>query len=121
MSSFILAVSVILFLLGIEMSLGIHVFKIGTDAESSAAVPLAFPIIAGTATLVTLITLKAAYKPINGLGGTLVNVVLVYLVLQYAEWIEAKLGKLDVSILHKMMGIILLSIAVKLFKTYLFL
>lgn len=119
-SSFALAGSVILFLLGMEMSLNINIFKIETDTESSSVVPLAFPMIVGTGTLATLITLKATYKTINVLCGTLVNLLLIYLVLKHSEWIEAKLGKLGISIIHKITGIILLSIAVKLFKTHCF-
>ena len=119
-SSFALAGSVILFLLGIEMSLNINIFKIETDAESSSVVPLAFPMIVGTGTLATLITLKAMYKTINVLCGTLVNLLLIYLVLKHSERIEVKLGKLGISIICKITGIILLSIAVKLFKTHCF-
>ena len=113
-SYFSLAGSVILFLVGLEMSLA----KIETDAESSSVVPLAFPMIVGTGTLATLITLKATHKVINVLCGTLVNLLLIYLVLKYSEWVEKKLGRLGISIIHRMMGIILLAIAIKLFTTH---
>jgi len=119
--SFAVAGSIVLFLIGMEMILSISIFKIDTDVESSSVVPLAFPIIAGTGTLSTLVTLKAEYKTINVLCGILVNLVLVFLVLKYSEWIEAKLGRLGINIIHKMMGIISLSIAIKMFKTYLLL
>lgn len=117
-SYFSLAGSVILFLVGLEMSLNISIAKIETDAESSSVVPLAFPMIVGTGTLATLITLKATHKVINVLCGTLVNLLLIYLVLKYSEWIEKKLGRLGISIIHRMMGIILLAIAIKLFTTH---
>ena len=116
--SFTLAGSVILFLVGLEMSLNMSIAKMETDAESSSVVPLAFPMIVGTGTLATLLTLKATCKPINVLCGTLVNLLLIYLVLQYSEWIEKKLGRLGLSIIHRMMGIILLAIAIKLFTTH---
>ncbi len=117
-ASFSIAGSLILFLIGMEMCLDITIIKVDTDSESSSIVPLAFPIIAGTGTLSTLITLKLQYETINVLLATIVNVVLIFLVLKYSEWIERKLGKLMITILHKMMGIILLAIAVKLFRTY---
>ena len=116
--SFALAGSLILFLIGLEMSLNINLFKIDTDADSSSVVPLAFPMIVGTGTLATLITLKATYKTINVFGAALINLWLIYLVLKHSEWLEAKLGRLGITIVHKMMGIILLSIAIRLFKTH---
>ena len=118
--SFTLAGSIILFLLGLEMSLNLSIFKSDTDPETSSVIPLAFPIIAGTGTLSTLLTLKEVYQTINVLLASLVNVVLIFLVVKYSEWIEIQLGKLGVSIIHRMMGIILIAIAIKRFKTYLF-
>lgn len=115
---FTLAGSVILFLVGLEMSLNISIAKIEADAESSSVVPLAFPMIVGTGTLATLITLKATCKAINVLCGTLANLLLIYLVLKYSEWIEKKLGRLGISIIHRMMGIILLAIAIRLFTIH---
>ena len=117
-SSFALAGSFILFLIGLEMSLNINIFKVDTDADSSSVVPLAFPMLVGTGTLATLITLKSTYKTINVFGAALINLWLIYLVLKHSEWIEAKLGKLGITIIHKMMGIILLAIAIRLFKTH---
>ena len=121
-SSFSIAGGIILFLLGLEMVLNIDIFKIDpTDAESSSIVPLAFPILAGAGTLTSILTLKAEYKDINILCGTLINLAFIYIVLKHSEWFEKRLGKVGVSIIRKVMGIVLLSIAVKLFKSNLFL
>lgn len=120
MDSFTLAGGIILFSLGIEMSLNISLFKLDADPETSSVVPLAFPIIVGTGTLSTLLTLKEEYHTINVLLASLTNTVLIFLIVKYSEWIEARLGKLGVSIIHRMMGIILIAIAIKRFKIYLF-
>lgn len=120
MDSFTLAGGIILFSLGIEMSLNITLFKLDADPETSSVVPLAFPIIVGTGTLSTLLTLKEEYQTINVLLASLTNTILIFLIVKYSEWIEAKLGKLGVSIIHRMMGIILIAIAIKRFKIYLF-
>jgi multiple antibiotic resistance protein len=119
-SSFTIAGSIILFLLGMEMCLNISIFKTDIDTESSSVVPLAFPIIAGTGTLSTLLILKEEYQTINVLFATLANSILIFLALKYSEWIEKKLGKLGVTLIHRMMGIILIAIAIKRFKLYLF-
>lgn len=118
-NSFTLAGSILIFLLGIEMSLNISIFKPDTDPETSSVIPLAFPIIAGAGTLSTLLALKKEYQTINVLLASLVNTLLIFLVVKYSEWIEIKLGKLGVSIIQRMMGIILIAIAIKRFKIYL--
>jgi multiple antibiotic resistance protein len=41
----------------------------------------------------------------------------VYVVLKSTSWLEEKLGKTGVDVLRRIFGIILLSIAVKIFKT----
>lgn len=121
-ASFVIAGSVILSILGLEMILDVSIFHISLDNDgSSSIVPLAFPVVSGTGTLITLLTLKEEYNTINILCATLANLVIVYVVIRYSEWIEHKLGKLGVNIIHKVMGVVVLSIAVKLLKTHLFL
>ncbi len=122
LASFVIAGSVILSILGLEMILDVSIFHISLDNDgSSSIVPLAFPVVSGTGTLITLLTLKEDYNTINILCATLANLVIVYVVIRYSEWIEHKLGKLGVNIIHKVMGVVVLSIAVKLLKTHLFL
>jgi multiple antibiotic resistance protein len=116
-ASFSIAGSIILFMIGLEMCLNITIIKVDTDTGSSSVIPLAFPIIADAGTLATLITLKVEYETINVLCATIVNVFLIFLVLKYSERIEEKLGKLSITIIQRMMGVILLSIALKIFKT----
>jgi multiple antibiotic resistance protein len=115
--SFAIAGAIIIFFIGMEMVMGINFFK--TDPEeskSSSIVPLAFPLIAGAGTMTTIISLRAAYEEINILAGIVVNLLFVYLVLKSSKWLERKLGYAGFNILRKVFGIILLSIAIKLFK-----
>lgn len=119
-ASFAVAGSIVLFILALEMILNIHIFKIEVNNETASIVPLAFPIVAGVGTLITLLTLKSNYANINILCGTLANLVFVYAILRCSAWIEHRLGSLGINIIHKVMGIVLLSIAVKLFRTHFF-
>ena len=121
LDSFAIAGSIIIFLLGLEMVLNVSVFKVDANPEAASIIPLAFPILAGTGTLTALLTLKAEYQTINIILGILPNLVLIYIFLKYSEWIERKLGPVGVSIVHKVMGLMLVAIAVKLFKTHLLL
>jgi len=116
-ASFAVAGALILFLLGLEMILGRNIFKHGdVDTSSASIVPIAFPIIAGAGTMTTLISLRATYELANILVGVIVNLFLVYLVLKSSAWIERKLGQAGADILRRVFGIILIAIAVKLFK-----
>ncbi|MFI5157069.1 MAG: MarC family protein, partial [Chitinophagales bacterium] len=45
--SFAVAGSIVIFILGLEMVLGIEFFKSDKDARASSVVPIAFPLIAG--------------------------------------------------------------------------
>lgn len=117
-ASFAVAGAIILFLLGMEMVLGRNIFKHDhTDVGVASIVPIAFPIIAGAATMTTLLALRSTYQIQNILVGILLNLFFVYLVLKSSDWIEKKLGQGGTDVLRKVFGIILLAISIKLFKT----
>ncbi len=119
--SFAVAGAIIMFLLGMEMVLGVIIFKSDPEhSSSSSIVPLAFPLIAGAGTMTTLISLRAEFSQPNVLVGIVLNLVLVYIVLKSSSWLERKIGNAGFNILRKVFGIILLSIAIKLFKNNLF-
>lgn len=114
--SFAVAGSIILFLLGMEMILGVTLFKDEPDSKNGTLVPIAFPLIAGAGTMTTIISLKAEFDIINLVIGIFINIVLVYIVLKSADKIAEKMGSSGIAILRKVFGIILLAIAVKLFR-----
>ena len=114
--SFALAGAIIIFLIGMEMILGIELFRSDPLASSGSIVPLAFPLIVGAGTMTTLLSLRAAYSLPNVLVGIALNLVFVYVVLKSSAWIERKLGKAGEDILRRVFGVILLAIAIKLFK-----
>jgi len=117
-ASFAVAGAIILFLLGLEMILGRNIFHHDNISVSAASiVPIAFPLIAGAGTMTTLLALRTTYQIQNILVGVLLNLFFVYLVLKSSYWIESKLGQGGTDILRKVFGIILLAIAIKLFKT----
>jgi len=78
---------------------------------------IAFPLIAGAGTLTTIISLRAVYQEANILVGILLNCAIVYIVLRSSSWLELKIGKSGFAVLRRVFGVILLSIAVKIFKT----
>ena len=113
-SSFAIAGSIILLLMGLEMVLGIQLFKHELGG-GGAIVPIAFPLIAGAGSITTLLSLRAEYHIINILVALSLNMIIVYLVLRITTFFERILGPNGVHILRKFFGIILLAIAIKLF------
>ncbi|MCQ6958177.1 MarC family protein [Mucilaginibacter aquariorum] len=115
-SSFAIAGSIVIFIIALEMVLGVNFFK-EEMPESVSIVPLAFPLIAGAGTMTTLLSLKSQYQTQNIIVGIIVNTIFVYLVLKNVKWLEKLFGKTGLHILRKAFGVILLAIAIKLFRS----
>jgi multiple antibiotic resistance protein len=115
-SSFAIAGSFVLLLLGMEMVLGVEFFKYESQKQSSI-VPLAFPLIAGAGSLTTILSLKAVFSAWTILIALIMNMIVVYLVLRATRIFEKLLGGTGILVLRKIFGVILLAIAIKLFLT----
>lgn len=114
-ASFAIAGSLVIFFIAMEMVLGITVFK-DESYETASIVPLAFPLIAGAGTLTTLLSLKSGFDTQNIVVGIFLNFFVVYLVLKNTYRLEKFLGKTGLGVLRKAFGVILLAIAIKLFR-----
>jgi len=115
-SSFAIAGSVVIFILGLEMVLGIEFFRTEKDMKAGNVVPIAFPMIAGSGTLTTIMSLKAAYNDVSILIAILLNLIFVFVILKSIGILERFLGPSGISVIRKFFGVILLAIAVKIFK-----
>ncbi len=114
--SFAVAGSIVIFIMALEMVLGIELFRQDPDVKSGSIIPIAFPIIAGSGTLTTVMSLRANYSIYSILIGILINLLAIYLVLRSLNFLERKLGKSGLFVIRKFFGVILLAIAVKIFK-----
>lgn len=115
-ASFALAGAFVIFLLALEMILNIELFKSDNNDTSGSIVPIAFPLIAGSGTLTTLISLRSSYSFNEIVVGIILNLIFVYLILKSTGKIEGLLGKGGINVLRRVFGIILLAIAIKLTK-----
>lgn len=113
-SSFAIAGSLIIFILGLELVMGIEFFKY-ESTQSQTIVPVAFPLIAGAGSMTTLISLRAEYSLPEILIALILNMIFVYMVLRATSFFERLLGEAGIQILKKAFGIILLAIAIRLF------
>lgn len=114
--SFAVAGAIILFFISFEMILGITIFKEEKKAQKATIVPVAFPLVAGAGTMTTILSLKARYTNIEILIAIALNVLLVYLTLRSSDYLKTRLSPSFINVLRKMFGVILLAIAVKLFR-----
>ena len=116
-SSFAVAGSLVIFVVAVEMTFDVSLFKLKSPQGMDAIVPIVFPFIAGPGSFTTLLSLRAEYALCNILIALLLNVVVIYLVIRKINILEKVLGAGGVYILRKFFGIILLAIAVKLFTS----
>ncbi|HQQ93722.1 MAG TPA: MarC family protein [Bacteroidia bacterium] len=114
---FAIAGSIVLFFIALEMILGVRIYR-DEVSNTVSIVPLAFPLIAGTGTLTTLLSIRGEYSMLSILIGIFLNVVVVYLVLKYLGLLEKLLGTGGIAILKKIFGIVVLALAIKLFRKY---
>lgn len=115
--SFAVAGAFIIFLMSIEMILDIEIFKNIGPIKEATLVPVVFPLLAGAGSFTTLLALKAEYATVNILIGLLLNMVLVFIVLHFLDYVERVVGKAFIYLLRKFFGIILMAVAVKLFTS----
>jgi multiple antibiotic resistance protein len=115
-NSFAIAGSFIIVLIAMEMILGIELFK-HESAGGGSIFPIAFPLIAGAGSITTILSLKAEYETINIFIALVLNMGVIYIVLRLTSLFERILGAGGLQILKKVFGVILLSIAIKLFIT----
>jgi multiple antibiotic resistance protein len=115
--SFAVAGSIVIFVIALEMILGVEFFKSEKDTKTGSLIPIAFPLIAGSGTLTTIMSLKANYHAYNIFAGIMINLIIIYVVLRSLSWIERILGKAGLMVVRKFFGVILLAIAVKIFSS----
>lgn len=116
-ASFAVAGSIVIFILALEMILGVEIIKMESSSTGASIVPIAFPLIAGPGALTALLSLRAEYAVINIMIALLLNIIIAYIVLISVDKIEKIMGNSFIYAIRKFFGVILLAIAVKLFAT----
>jgi multiple antibiotic resistance protein len=118
--SFAVAGSIVIFILGLEMVLGMEFFKSDKNSKAGTIVPIAFPLIAGSGTLTTIMSLKATFQRSDKnewliVVAILINLAIIFIVLHFLNRIEKLLGEAGLIAVRKFFGVILLAISVKIF------
>lgn len=114
-SSFAIAGALVLFVLGVEMLLGIEIFRNEGPGVDATIIPVVFPLVAGAGVLTTTLSLLSEVRVQNLLVAVVLNMVIVYLVLRNLRFFERLLGQGGIFVLRKFFGVILLAMSVKMF------
>ncbi|MDR1925342.1 MAG: MarC family protein [Planctomycetaceae bacterium] len=118
LSSFAAAGGIVVFIISIEMVVGIKVFDHGTaSGDSVSVVPIAFPLIAGPGTLTAILSMRSAYNHVNIEIAIILNVIIIYVVVKYMNAFQRVFGASGIMVIRKLFGIILMAMAVKLFTS----
>jgi multiple antibiotic resistance protein len=119
LDSFALAGSLIILFIGLEMILGIRLFRGHYEnGGSGSVVPIAFPLLAGAGTLTTIISLKTEFDSYSIIGGIAINLFLIYFILRSSGWLSQKMSPQILETLRKVFGIILIAIAIQMAKEH---
>ena len=113
---FALAGAIILLVYALEMTLGVHIMN-NTDCPqgASAVIPLVFPLIAGAGAMTSVIAMRTEYAMINILIAIFLNMVVVFFVLKYIDKLEKIIGPQAIYVITKVLGIVLLATASRMF------
>jgi multiple antibiotic resistance protein len=114
LSSFQVAGGILLFLLGLQMALGIDIGRTKEHAPTAAGVIIGTPLLCGPGTITTVLLLSEA----NGIFITAAAIALVlaatWIVLRFSFQIQKILGNTVTEILAKILGMLVAAIAVSI-------
>jgi len=116
-ASFAVAGSFVIFILALEMVLGIEIMKNEGGGGGPSVVPIAFPLIAGPGALTALLSLQSNHAVINIMIALVLNLIFDFFVLKTVDKIQKILGENVIFIIRKFFGVILLALSVKMFAS----
>ena len=112
-SSFQVAGGILLFLLGLQETLGIVIGTTRTN-ESPASVVIGTPLLCGPGTITQVILVTNEYGYLVAAASSALALAVTFLVLRYAALIQRVLGRTITDIMGRVLGMILAAIGVQL-------
>jgi multiple antibiotic resistance protein len=113
--SFQIAGAIIVFIVGIEMVLGIKLGHKEKFEESNSIVPMATPLLIGPGVLTVIILLVQQYGMLVTFIASLLNMIVVWAAMNYSGKIYSFLGKQGSIVITRIMGLIIVSIGIEIF------
>lgn len=114
-NSFQIAGGIILLILGIQTVLGVDLVKLDPKKRAIGIV-IGTPLLTGPGALTTIIILSKSYSWFISLLAILLVLIVTYLLLKYAYFIEKLTGEDVIGIISRVFGLILAAMAIQFIK-----
>ena len=108
------ASGILLFILGMQMTLGVTIGKEREGPQSVAGVVIGTPILCGPGTITTVMLLSKQYGVLVVALSTALCLVASWLVLRYSQQIRNLIGDTVTEVIGKMLGMFTAAIAIKI-------
>jgi multiple antibiotic resistance protein len=112
--SFQVAGGILLFILGIQMSLGIDIGKSGKHSNTAAGVVIGTPLLCGPGAITTVLLLSKDYGVLIPALAIALSLAATFIILKYAATIQRFLGDCVTEIVAKVLGLLVAAIAIKI-------
>ena len=115
LASFQVAGGILLFILGMQMSLGIDIGKQSKDhSKTVAGVVIGTPLLCGPGAITTVLLLSNDYGMIVPALAIALSLLATWIILKYSAYIQKLLGECVTDIMAKVLGMLVAAIAVKI-------
>jgi multiple antibiotic resistance protein len=114
LASFQVAGGILLFILGMQMSLGIEIGKSKEHRESVAGVVIGTPLLCGPGAITTVLLLSKDYGLLIPAVAIALSLLATWIILKYSSHIQKLLGDCVTDIMAKVLGMLVAAIAVKI-------
>lgn len=113
-AAFQIAGGIILFLLGLQETLGIELGRSKGPSATAAGVVIGTPLLCGPGTITTVMLLSKEYDLLIPFVAITLALLATWIILYYAEAIQRILGDVVTDIMGKVLGMLVAAIAVKI-------
>ena len=114
LSTFQIAGGVLLFLLGLEMALGIELCKSKDHSPTAAGVVIGTPLLCGPGAITTVMLLSKDYGILIPFIAITLCLAATWVILYFSAGIQRILGTVITDIMGKVLGMLVAAIAVKI-------
>ena len=112
--SFQIAGGILLFILGLQETLGIDIGRCKEHSTTAAGVVIGTPLLCGPGTITTVMLLSKDYGILIPFVAVTLALIVTWLILYYAAHIQRILGDVVTDIMGKVLGMLLAAIAIKI-------
>ncbi len=114
LASFQVAGGILLFILGLQMSLGLEIGKNRDHSASVAGVVIGTPLLCGPGAITTVLLLSKSYGLLIPAIAIALSLGATWIILRYSAHIQRILGDCVTDIIAKVLGMLVAAIAIKI-------